>query len=212
LHGYHKGGDGGAAQNRADEEARNAKIKQNTADINLAFDGTPASPGVVAKPGFDDAYFANVADAYMAYQKPLLEEQAAVARRSLPNQFASTGSSAYQTQAANLERDYSRESSNLADKSLDFANQQRSTIENNRSDLIGMSNAGTDATSLATQTAARMAALSKPPAYSPIADLFSKYAATGANYAQANMYGNLNNAGGNSLYYGPSSSAVKTVR
>jgi hypothetical protein len=206
LHGYHKGGDGGSAQMRADEESRNQRIRQNTAAINQQFDGTPD------KPGFDNDYFKNVADSYLAFQKPLLEEQVGVARRNLPGRFATTSGSAYQREAGNLERDYSRELSNLSDKSLDFANAQRGAVENNRSDLIGMANSGTDASSLATQTAARLAALNKPPAYSPIADLFSKYSAQAGSYADANMYGQANRSPFAPLYYGSSGDSVRTVR
>lgn len=263
LHGYHKGGDGGAADIRRQEEERNRKIKQNTQDINNMFDGVPASkrgtgqkttnfvPGqtyydeagnvvtpqsaqpatnaayinalapqfrpavtplytaveeVAAKPGFDDNYFKNIADAYLNYQTPLVNEQAAVARRALPSRFGSTASSAYEREAGNLERDYQRELVNLKDKSLDFANDQRGEVERNRSDLIGMANSGTDASALASQTNARIAALSKPPAYSPIADLFSKYAAQGGQLAQAQMYANQGR-----LFYGSPNNAVRTV-
>lgn len=271
-----KGGDGGAGQIRADEDARNKRVQKNIADINLQFGGSPASkrgtgtqtsafvPGqtyydaagnatvpvpnapaaagpanpatgylaalmptvgkgtpkaasplytgvedVPAVAGFDNDYFKNVADAYLNYQTPLLNEQADVARRALPSRFASTSSSAYQREAGNLERDIQREMSNLSDKSLDFSNQQRSAVENNRSDLIGMANSGTDASALATQTAARMAALAKPPAYSPITDLFSKYAAQAGSYAQAKMYDQINQA---PLYYGAGQDATRNVR
>jgi hypothetical protein len=263
LHGYHKGGDGGAGKIREQEEERNRKVLKTTQEINSMFDGTPASkrgtgqkttnfvPGqtyyddagkptvyqtpaaastpqgvigswlpqpaptplytavedVAGKPGFDENYFANIADAYLKYQTPLVEEQAAVARRNLPAKFGSTASSAFQRESGNLERDYQRELVNLKDKSLDFANTQRGEVERNRSDLIGMANSGTDASALASQTNARISALSKPPAYSPIADLFSKYAAQGASLAQANMYANHDR-----LYYGSPSNAVRTVR
>jgi hypothetical protein len=257
------GGDGGAADIRADENARNAKTKATTDQINAQFDGAPASkrgtgaattdfiPGqtyydasgnasvpltkdpmtqqdylmknnptqrtplysgvedVAATPGFDDAYFKSVADAYLAYQKPQLDQQIAVARRALPSRFASTASSAYQTQAANLERDYTRNVADLSDKALDFANTQRSAVEGNRSDLIGLANSGTDSSSLASQTSARIAALSKPPAYSPLADMFAKYANTAGNYAQANVYGQMFQQ--NPLSYAPSGGSVHTV-
>jgi hypothetical protein len=269
LHGYHKGGDGGAAKIREQEEQRNAKILKTTQEINSMFDGTPASkrgtgqkttnfvPGqtyyddagnptvyqapvastgvdaygdqfmsglrasqqgpatplytgvedIAAKPGFDENYFANIADAYLKYQTPLVEEQAAVARRNLPSRFGSTASSAFQRESSNFERDYQRELVNLKDKSLDFANTQRGEVERNRSDLIGMANSGTDSSALASQTNARISALSKPPAYSPIADLFSKFSAQGAQLAQANMYANHD-----ALYYGSPSNAVRNVK
>lgn len=163
--------------------------------------------------GFNDAYYKNIADAYMDFQKPLLEEQIDQARRKLPMTVTSTGSSAYQRKAGNLERDYERAQVDLASKAQDVANQQRQQVEQNRSDLIGLANAGTDAASLAAQSSARSAALNKPPAFSPIADLFAKYMDTGAQLSNANLLANqiaYQNAGG-PTYFGAPRSAVRMV-
>ena len=185
------GGDGGAGAARAAESERQAKIAQATSGINKQFEG------------FDEPYFKNIADSYRAFQQPLLTEQLDVARKKLPMRFASTGSSAYQREAANLEQQQ------IISQGEDFANQQRSNVENNRSDLIGQANSGTDATAAATQAMARSAALSKAPSFSPIADLFQKYTAYGANAATAERMGY--NTGLPSLAFGVPKNAV-TVR
>lgn len=170
---------------------------------------TPLYSGVenvAATPGFDNNYFKSIADAYLQFQTPLLQEQIEAARRNLPMKFGSTASSAYQREAANLERDYAREQANIAGKGLDFANEQRGEVERNRSDLISMANAGTDASALASQSAARAAALAKPPTFSPIADLFNKYTGSAATGVQAGMIANQNK-----LLYGAPRASVRTV-
>ncbi len=140
---------------------------------------------VPASQGFNDNYFRTIADAYLNFQRPLVEEQAAAARRDLPYGYASTASSSYLRKKEELERDIAREQANLRDKALDFSNQQRAQVEQNRSDLVQLANAGTDAGSIAKMANARAAALAKPPAFSPIADLFQKYTALAANRAIA---------------------------
>jgi len=178
-----------------------------------------ATEDVPATSGFNDDYFKSIADSYQAYQAPLFEEQVTKARRALPMRFSSTDNSDYQRALGELETDISRQSTDLSQKGLDFANERRAEVERNRSDLISMANSGTNATALATMAANRSAALSKPPTFSPIADLFSKYTAMGANYAVANAA----NSGGNtqatnpmansitSMLFGPSKSASKVV-
>lgn len=127
--------------------------------------------------GFNDAYFNNIADAYTKFQKPLYDEQLAKARRELPYQFSSSDSAEYLRKKEELERDASREQANLADQAQGFANNQRSQVEQNRSDLIGMASGGADVNSVVESANARAAALAKPPVFSPIADLFQKYTA-----------------------------------
>lgn len=161
--------------------------------------------------GFDDNYYKSIADSYLGFQKPLLEEQYSEARRKLPLQFASVGGSAYQRTAGNLERDYERAQTDLASKAQDAANQQRSQVEQNRSDLLGLANSGTDAGSVAAQANARAAALAKPPAFSPIADLFAKYTNSGLQLGQANTIANQLAAMRGAGLYSPYANVVHTV-
>ncbi|WP_316397348.1 hypothetical protein [Bradyrhizobium sp. 33ap4] len=110
-----KGGDDAAAQNaaqaRADEQARQANIRNGTARINALFDGTPvpalttssgtppdlshamggtdstsATPDPLAGntfKGFTDDFFKGVGNAYTQYATPQLEDQLADARKQL---------------------------------------------------------------------------------------------------------------------------------
>lgn len=172
---YHKGGGGdpAAAQREMDQKRQQNSARAMEA-VNQQFGG------------FGDDYFKNIADAYVNFQKPLYDEQLAKARRELPYQFSSTDNSEYQRSLGALERDAARQEAQIRDSGTDFANQERGQVEQNRSDLINLANAGTDASAVASMGAARSAALAKPPVFSPIADLFAKYTANFAN-AQASQ-------------------------
>lgn len=191
-------GDGGAGEMRAQEEERRARVAQATDAVNREF------------ASFDEPYFRSISDAYLNFQNPLIKEQAATARRELPYGFASTDSSAYLQKKGELERDIAREEANLRDKAIDFSNQQRGSVAQNRSDLVSMANAGTDAGAVAQMANARAAALAKPPAFSPIADAFLKYTALEKDRALSGREPLLFNramfapsAGGDSVRYIP---------
>jgi hypothetical protein len=204
---YEKGGKGGggpspaqvAQEARQDEEERKQEIRDTTGEVNRHFTG------------FDEPYFRNISDSYLAYTMPQVTEQAAKARHDLPYKFARTDNSDYQRVLAELTTDQAREEANVRDRALDAANEQRANVEKNRADLVQLANAGTDAGSVAQQSANRAAALAKPAAFSPIADLFSKYA---QNYALASQVGG-DGTGRNfarALNFPTSRSAVTNVR
>jgi len=132
---------------------------------------------------FDDNYFGGISEAFMNFQRPMFEEQAAAARRALPFQFSSTAGSSYQRRLADLERDIARQESGLREQSLDASNRQRAAVEQDRADLIRMASSGTDANATASMAAARAGTLAAPPTFNPIADLFQKYTAARANDA-----------------------------
>lgn len=184
------GADGGAALMRQQEEERRARSAAGIAAIDNAFGS------------FNDDYFTGIADAFNKYQQPLFEEQVAEARRKLPMGFATTAGSAYQNELANLERDITRQQADLKNKGIDFANQQRGDVERNRADLVSLANSGTDASAIANQATARAQSLSKPPTFSPIADLFSKYTANVANINAAGQRGYFPQQGETPLLFG----------
>lgn len=166
------GGDGGAGEARAMEAERQAKIAAATGAVNDNFGQ------------FNDNYFNSIADAFMAYQQPLFDEQVTKARRALPLNVSSTANSDYQRLMGEFETDAQRQQADLRGKATDFANERRAEVERNRADLVSLANAGTDASATASMAASRANALSKPPTFSPIADLFQKYTAGAALASQ----------------------------
>ena len=157
--------------------------------------------------GFDDEYFGGIADAYVKFQNPLLEEQIQEARRIQPSTYATTRSSAYLRGKGLLEKQYGREQVDIADRGQDFANQHRIEVERNRSDILNLANSTTDSSAIARAANARVASLSTPPVYSPIGDLFQKFTQSGAQAVQANQIGNIVSK----LNYGASKGSVRTV-
>lgn len=167
--------DGGAGTLRTLEDERAARAAAAAASINSQF------------AQFGEPYYSGIAKAYNDYQTPLFEEQYGVARRGLPSQFATTGSSAYQTKLGQLEDAYQRGKVDLTNQGLSFANDQRSNVENERAQLLSLANSGLDATAAGTSAATRAAALMKPPTFAPAANIFQNFTGNLANQAIANQ-------------------------
>lgn len=105
----------------------------------------------------------------------------------MPLAYARTDNSEYARTLGNLERDYQRQLVDVNQKAIDAANQQRSTIEANRGDLLGQVSAGAGIDTAASSAAARAKALLQPPSFSPIADVFQKYTSNAANAVLLNQ-------------------------
>lgn len=185
--------DAAEAQRKAEEE-RTARIKAGTQRVNEMFGG------------FNDDYYGSIAEAYKNFQMPLLDEQAKEARRVLPFGTASTQSSAYQRQAGNLERDISRQTADIGNKAVTFANTRRGEVENSRSGLLNLAQSGADVETVNAAAADSAKVFGTPSPYiqgaivptpvsqqqfSPISDLFAKYTADAANGALAQRQGYL---------------------
>lgn len=197
---YFADADDGSAAARRKEEERQAKILESTNQINNQFKT------------FDDSYYKNISDAFMAYQNPLFDKQVQEARSALPLQFANTGSSAYQRRLGELESEIANKRTDLQSQSLDFANKQKSEVENNRTDLINLANSGTDAQAVALQAANRASQLSQAPAFSPVADLFQKFTGAYNQYQQARAQGYEPNTNMPSLTFNSTNKSVRNVQ
>lgn len=164
------GGDTGAAER---EVKRQQAIREGSAQVNQAFGS------------FDDGYYADIANKYKLHYAPLIAEQYEKAKRELPYQFASTGSSEYQRRVAELEADNQRQLIDNASQAEQFANDRRSQVESQRGNLISQVTAGADPNTAATLAAGASKSLSVQPTFSTLGDLFGKYTANAANYAGA---------------------------
>lgn len=180
--GKNKAGDQAILQ-ALQERKRQERIDQGTAQINQQF------------AGFNDDYFGGVSQAYRDHYLPLLEEQASTTGKDLPYGFATTQGSAYQNKLGEFQTDVERERANIEDQALKFGADQRLAVEDARSALLNQLNAGLGIESANSQAIARAQALSQPPAFSPIGDLFAKYSGIGTNIALANKQGYQTPAG-----------------
>lgn len=194
-----------ARAQRKDEVARQARIREGTASINTTFDGQ-----------FDDDFFGDLSDSYVNFARPQVDEQAAKAKEQLTFSLARDGtldSSMRTTQSGELQRDINRGIQDVTDKGREYGTSARTGVEGARSDLVSMLQVTGDNVGAANAAISRAETLSRPPAYSPIGQLFQDYTAGMAQQAAferaaALGYGKPSGSGGTSLY-APSKSAVR---
>ena len=153
-----------AAIARADEQARQDRIREGTQRIGTVFDGQ-----------FNDQFFDGRRQAYIDYAKPQLEDQYGDAQKQLTFALARGGnlnSSVRGEKAADLQQRFDLTKQEITDKGLSYANEARSNVEGARSDLVGMLNATGDAEGAANSAITRASTLSQPAAFSPLSQLF----------------------------------------
>ncbi|CAB4135530.1 hypothetical protein UFOVP291_35 [uncultured Caudovirales phage] len=173
------GGDGGAAQARADEAARQARIKEGSANIDKNFGG------------FNEAFYNQRAKAYTDYANPQLADQYAQTQRNLTYNLARQGLTASSEAARNageLQRQYNDNRAQIAAQGLDAANQARGQVEQNRSELLAQLNATSDPAAAAASAVNRAGILSQQSSFSPLGQLFANTTGLLGNAAMAGYY------------------------
>lgn len=159
-----------AALARADEQARQQKIREGTANVNSIFDSQ-----------FTNDYYGKQRQAYLDYATPQLQEQYDKAQKELTYALARGGNlnaSTRGAQAAELQKLYDLNTQDVADKALSYETQARNSVEDARANLITTLNATGDAEQAASSALARSQALSQPAAYSPLSQLFADFTNT----------------------------------
>lgn len=195
-----------AAADRANEAARQERIRAGTSSVNQTFDGQ-----------FNDQFFDGLSQSYVDFARPQLDRQASEARDQLTFALARNGtldSSMRSTQSADLQRDVDRGIQDITDKGREYATTARNNVEQARADLIANLTMTGDNVGATNAAMSRAKALSTPPAYSPIGQLFTDYTAGLAQQAAferaaALGYGTPTRGGAN--LYGTNPSAVKVT-
>jgi hypothetical protein len=158
------GGDGGARQARADELARQARIKKGVGNINDSFSR------------FDDSFFDARKEAYRNFVTPQVNDQYKQVGDQLAYSLARSGldqSSESARQQGVLMRDNALARQQIAEGATGEATKARQAVEDQRNSLISQVNMTNDA-ELASQNALRSASiLQQQQAFNPIANLFS---------------------------------------
>lgn len=192
---------------REEEEARQARVKQGTTNINRTFNRQ-----------FTPEFFSGIADSYQDFAMPQLTDQHQNANRQLTYDLARGGkldSSTRATQGGELQKIYSLGVQDVADKALQQQNAARNAVEDARAALIGQVNATGDATGATNAARARAAALSQPAGdFSPIADMFAGFTNNlGSRYAAERAYSASGGAsrGYTPVSYGAPSGAVRVT-
>lgn len=158
------GGDGGAAQARADENARQARIKTGVGNINQKFDK------------FDDGFFKGRGQAYTNFATPQVNDQYKQVSDQLAYSLARTGldqSSEKARQGGVLMRDNALARQTLAEGATTEATKARQAVEDQRNNLISQVNMTADP-EMAAQNALRSAGImEQQQAFNPVANLFA---------------------------------------
>lgn len=188
-------GDGGAskqaAQQRADELARQARITNGMASIENAFGG------------FNDAFYKKRADDYSAYAMPQVERQARAAHDGLIYALARTGnldSSAAIKRNAELNDAANEARVGVANTGLDQANQLRAQVENTRGNVVSELNATGNSDAASAAALRNVANLNQPQGYTPLGNLFADFASTLGSIGSNANNGYSGFAGGRSLF------------
>jgi hypothetical protein len=172
-----------ARRARADEEARQARIRQGTSKINTTFDTQ-----------FNSDFFAGRRDAYTGYAMPQVDDQYRDTQKELTFALTRAGlldSSVRGQKTADLQKRYDLNKQQVGDQAIASAGETKNAVEDARSNLIATLNATGDAQGAANSAISRASALSTPAAFSPLSNLFADFTAglgTQAALERANYY------------------------
>jgi hypothetical protein len=125
---------------------------------------------------FNDAFYDKRRQAMVDYYSPQIDQQFADATKQLTFALARSGgaqSSAAAQQRADLERKAMTARQGVMDRADSSTQDMRNSVEAARASLVDMLNQTGSAASTMDQARSRVAALSAPQSYSPLADLFS---------------------------------------
>lgn len=169
------GGDMGAGDARAREEARQASIRAGMARIDDVFSQ------------FNDDFYNTRKTAYADYVTPQLDQQHKDAMEALTFALArgpGVNSSVVAEKMADLDREYTRGKQAVQSTGQDYANSARSDVERNRADLVNQLNISADPTGAQNAAMTRSQTLSAMPSFSPLAQMFSSIAGTVGQYME----------------------------
>ena len=168
-----------AAQQRADEQARQERIRTGTASINKTLDNQ-----------FTSDFYDRMRRNYDDYALPQLDKQYADAQKELTFSLTRQGllnSSARAAKEAELQTAYDTNKATIANNALSYVNSSKSNVEDARANLISQLNVTGDAEQASSSALGRAQALSQPQAYSTLGDLFSGFTATLSKYYAAQL-------------------------
>jgi hypothetical protein len=155
-----------AAQVRADEQARQDRIRAGTEKVNQTFGQ------------FDDKFFSGRQKAFLDYARPQLDDQHTEAQKQLTYSLARSNlldSSVRGEKAALLQKTYDTNLRGVTDEAANTANMSRNAIEDARANVLSMLNATGDASGASNAALARATALSTPATFSPLTNLFADF-------------------------------------
>lgn len=183
-----KGGDDAGKDARKDEKRRQARIRQGTKRVGSIFGKQ-----------FNDDFFKNQQSSYINYATPQLTNQFGDAEKELTYALARSGtleSSSRADLAAQLRETFDINRQKIGDEALSYATKSRTSVEDARANLIAMLNATGDVQGATSGALTRAKALSQPPAYTPLANMFADFTETLGRRAAAERSYAMSGGGG----------------
>lgn len=127
---------------------------------------------------FNDDFYNKQQQGYLNYATPQLDDQLGKAREQLTYALARGGvlnSSVRSAKEAELQQKADLARQQIGDQALSYGTQARNNVENARSNLISTLNATGDAQGAVNSAMSRATALSAPPSYSAVGQLFTDF-------------------------------------
>lgn len=192
------GGGGGAdkiaKQQRADEIARQNRIKAGMGQIANVFGK------------FNDDFYNKRSSDYDAYAMPEVERQQDLQRKNLVYALARTGnldSSAAIDKAAELGEEGNKQRVAVANEGINQANNLRGQVENTRGNIVAELNATGDDSAASASALRAVQNLNQPAGFSPLGDLFLNFANSVASIGSRAGNGYSGFMGGLPPLFGP---------
>jgi hypothetical protein len=168
-----------SAELRQQEAERAARVRAGSAEVNTIFDQK-----------FGPQYYKGIGDAFRDYYKPQVADKFGEAERKTTFRYAdNAGSSAANRTFADLYRDKLRADSDVESGAYDAQNNAKQDVEAKRGNLINFVEAGSSLENSAAQARAAASTDIGRPTFSPIGDIFAKYANTVSAAARASDSG-----------------------
>lgn len=184
------------------------------------FDNEQVYSAPKSDPGqFTDDFYNKQKQAYIDYATPQLEDQYADAQKQLTYALARGGlldSSVRGQKAGELQQQYDLNKQQIGDQALTYETNAKNSVEDARANLISSLNATGDAQGTVNSAISRASALSAPPTYSPLTQLFTDFTSALGTQAAVDKANALSGGGTTSTngtgLFAPNSNAVKVVR
>jgi len=171
----------------------------------------------VSKGTFSPEFYGNLRKSFIDYATPQLVDQYSDAKKELiyaMDRAGLTNSSANAVKQGELTKLYNTQKQDIVAQGNEYVKQTQGAVEDARQQLIQTLNATGDADAAARGAVARAQALSMPPKYSPLTQLFSDFTASlgqQAGLERASYYSGQPIARYNTGVFTPNSKSVRVT-
>ncbi len=185
---------------RQSEERRAARIREGTASINTQFDR------------FGSDFFQGIEQKALDFFNPQLQDQFSDTKEGLVKNLARSGNltgSVGVRRLGELTEALAKQQAQVGNKARSIGLAAKGDVESNRAQLIQNLAASADPFAAAQAAAASAASISAPAEFTPLGDVFTKFANLATPQIAAARQGFRNPVSG---FFGPQTSSATVVR